>query len=143
MRGMNIDGDNMILGRMANEVAQYLLAGQDVTIVNAEKVIITGNKENIFKRFKHRTDLADRANPTHGPFFPKTPARIVRRTIRGMLPWRKPSGRAAYRRLRVFEGVPETMEGVEFTKIENADGARLGTHKTLRVDQLSRYLRGE
>ncbi|MHC1599069.1 MAG: 50S ribosomal protein L13 [Candidatus Methanofastidiosia archaeon] len=140
---MYIDGDYQILGRMANEVAQMLLAGEPVVIINAEKVIITGNKENIFKRFKHRTDLADRANPRKGPFFPKTSARLVRRSIRGMLPWGKASGREAYKRLKVFEGVPDEFNGKEFVKIKNADGAKLGTHKILTVAELSKYLKGE
>lgn len=140
---MFIDGDYQILGRMANEVAQLLLAGEPVVIVNAQNVIITGNRKEIYKRFKHRTDLADRGNPRRGPFFPKTSSRIVRRTIRGMLPWKKPSGREAYRLLTVYDTVPEELKDKEFVKIENADGARLGTHKIVTVSELSQYLRGE
>lgn len=140
---MYIDGDNLILGRMANEVAQMLMAGEPIVIVNAEKIIISGNKNDIFKRFKHRTDLADRGNPKRGPFFPKTSARIVRRTIRGMLPWGKPSGRDAFRRLKVFEGIPKEYVEAELVKVENADGDKLGTHKMVTVAELSKYLRGD
>lgn len=140
---MYIDGDFQILGRLANEVAQMLLAGESVTIVNAEKIIITGRKESTFNRFKHRTDLADRGNPRRGPFFPKTSDRLVRRVVRGMLPWRKSSGREAYRRLQVFEGIPDMLKENEFVKIENAEGTRLGTHKYVTVSELSNYLRGE
>ncbi|MBN1786206.1 MAG: 50S ribosomal protein L13 [Candidatus Methanofastidiosa archaeon] len=140
---MYIDGDNLILGRMANEVAQMLLAGEPIVIVNAEKIVISGNKEDIFKRFKHRTDLADRANPRRGPFFPKTSDKLVRRTIRGMLPWRKPSGREAFRRLEVYEGIPSKYSNKEFIRIENADGNNLGTHKIVTVAELSQYLRGD
>jgi len=140
---MYINGDNLILGRLANQVAQMLLAGESVVIVNAEKVIISGNRDDIFKRFKHRTDLADRANPRRGPFFPKTSDRIVRRTIRGMLPWNKPSGREAFRRLKVFEGLPSQYSEEELVRLENADGNNLGTHKIVTVAELSKYLRGE
>ncbi|MHC1604844.1 MAG: 50S ribosomal protein L13 [Candidatus Methanofastidiosia archaeon] len=140
---MYIDGNNQILGRMANEVAQLLLAGEKVVIINAEKVIISGSKEDIFKRFKHRTDLADRANPRKGPFFPKVSDKMVRRTIRGMLPWRKACGREAYKKLKVFEGIPEEYKDIEFIKLENADGNRLGTHKFITVGEVSKYLRGD
>ena len=140
---MYIDGDFQILGRLANEVAQLLLAGESVTIVNAEKIIITGSKESTFNRFKHRTDLADRGNPRRGPFFPKIADKLVRRVVRGMLPWRKSCGREAYRRLQVYEGVPENLMETEFVKIENANGTRLGTHKYITVLELSKYLRGE
>ena len=140
---MYIDGDNQILGRLANEVAQLLLAGESVVIVNADKIIITGNKESTFQRFKHRTDLANRGNPRRGPFFPKTGDRIVRRVIRGMLPYRKSSGKDAFKRLQVHEGMPEKYNDSEFTAIVNADGARLGTHKYVTISELSKYLRGE
>lgn len=126
---MHIDGENLILGRLANQVAQMLLAGESVVIVNAEKIVISGNRNDIYKRFKHRTDLADRGNPRRGPFFPKTSDKLVRRTIRGMLPWGKPSGREAFRRLKVFEGVPAQYSDTEFVSLEKADGNNLGTHK--------------
>jgi large subunit ribosomal protein L13 len=140
---MYIDGNYQILGRMANEVAQHLLAGEPVVIVNAENVIISGNRKEIYKRFKHRTDLADRANPRRGPFFPKTSARIVRRTIRGMLPWKKPCGREAYRLLTVYDQMPVELADKEFVQIQNADGNRLGTHKIVTIKELSQYLRCE
>jgi large subunit ribosomal protein L13 len=140
---MYIDGDNLILGRLANQVSQMLLAGESIVIVNADKIVISGNRDDIYKRFKHRTDLADRANPRRGPFFPKTPDRLVRRTIRGMLPWGKPSGREAFRRLKVFVGVPPQYADAELVRLEDADGNNLGTHKIVTVAELSNYLRGE
>ena len=120
-----------------------LLAGESVVIVNADKIVISGNREDIYKRFKHRTDLADRANPRRGPLFPKTSDRLVRRTIRGMLPWGKPSGREAFRRLKVFEGVPPQYSDTEFVRLDKADGNNLGTHKIVTIAELSKYLRGD
>ena len=60
-----------------------------------------------------------------------------------MLPWKKASGREAYRLLTVYDRVPVDLKDKEFVKIENADGARLGTHKIVTVSELSHYLRGE
>ena len=101
---ITINGKNAILGRLASYTAKKLLNGENVNIVNAEKIIITGNPMNIKQRY-----LADRrrGSPHHGPFFPRKPDLIVRRTVRGMLPYKTNRGRNAFKRLRVHIGVPE------------------------------------
>jgi len=103
-----VDATDQILGRMASIVAKRLLEGEQVTIVNAEKAIITGDPMRVKEKFKTKFDLARVVNPRRGPFFPRTPDRIVSRAIRGMLPWSKPRGKEAFRRLRVYRGVPES-----------------------------------
>ena len=47
-----IDGTNAILGRLASYTAKELLKGEEIIIVNCEKIIITGNKKNIEENFK-------------------------------------------------------------------------------------------
>ena len=59
-------------------------------------------------------------HPGKGPYHPRRPDRILRRAVRGMLPRRKPKGVEAYRRLRVYLGVPKEYEGVEFEVISEA-----------------------
>ena len=112
MRIINAEG--LILGRLASKVARMLLEGEEVVIVNAEKAIITGNREDIFAKFKQRTELRTRTNPRRGPFYPKRSDEIVRRAIRGMLPWKTNRGRRAFKKLRVYAGVPREFEGKEF-----------------------------
>ncbi len=98
-----IDGKNAILGRLASQTAKKLLKGESVTIVNAEKVIITGSPSSIKEKYlAHRR----RGSAHHGPFFPTRPDNIVRRTVRGMLPYKTNRGRSALRRLRVHIGTP-------------------------------------
>jgi large subunit ribosomal protein L13 len=104
---MIIDAENLILGRMAAFAAKKLLGGEEVIIINAEKAVITGNKEYIFRRYKQRIDRADIANPRKSPHFPRTPEGIVKRAVRGMLPYRKHKGREALKKLRVYRGTPE------------------------------------
>ncbi len=109
-----IDGENAILGRLASEVAKKLLEGENVIIVNAEKVVVSGDRQWLIKFFKQRRD---RGIVHFGPFYPKRSDRIVFRAIRGMLPYKKERGRKALRRLKVFLGVPEQYKNVEKVKI--------------------------
>ncbi len=116
---MIIDAENLILGRMASFAAKKLLQGEEIIIVNAEKAVITGKKEYIFRRYKQRIDRADLANPRKGPNFPRTPEGIVKRAVRGMLPFRKARGREALRKLRVFRGMPEKYKKGEAVPVDN------------------------
>mgnify|MGYP001772638296 CR=1 FL=1 len=108
-----IDAENKILGRIASLVAKELLSGRRVAIVNAEKAIITGNPGTIVRKYQTRRSIQSRMNPRKSPVQPRTPDRIVWKTVRGMLPMKKAKGREAIRRLRVFIGVPEELANVE------------------------------
>ena len=110
-----IDADGAVLGRLASYVAKKLLKGEEVHIINAEKAIITGDPQTIIKKYLEKIQ---RGNPHHGPFFPRQPHRILRRAIRGMLPYKKAKGRNALKRLRVYVGVPENLKGVEIVRMK-------------------------
>lgn len=105
-----IDAKNAILGRMASETAKMLKKGEDVVIINAEQAIITGDPKQIVGKYLKRRRIG---SPQHGPFFPKKPDMIVRRTVRGMMEYKKPSGRAAFKRLRVHIGLPQEFADKE------------------------------
>lgn len=121
------DAENQIVGRMASVVAKQLLEGEKVVIVNCEKAVLAGKPRTTNAHYDQRIK---RGNPLHGPYFPRGPDGIVRRAIRGMLPWDKSRGRTAYRNLDVFVGVPEEVQGKKFEKIEVADSAKLRTKST-------------
>ena len=104
---MIIDGKDAVLGRLASTTAKKLLSGEEVTIINAEKIILTGRPIEIKKQYLQRRQIG---SPQHGPFFPREPQKIVRRTIRGMLPYKTPRGRTAFKKLRVYTGT-NGMEG--------------------------------
>ena len=132
-----IDATEQILGRMASMIAQLLLDGERVSIVNTEKAVITGNTKQICEKYKVRFDLSRNVNPTKGPFYPRTPDRIVSRTIRGMLPWSKPRGKEAFRHLTVYRGVPESLEQGDFKSFEEASITRLNRGKYTTVGDVS------
>jgi large subunit ribosomal protein L13 len=134
---MIIDAENLILGRMASFAAKKLLEGEKIVVINAEKAVIIGNRDYIFNRYKQRIDRADIANPRKGPHFPRTPEGIVRRAIKGMLPFRKHKGRAALHNLEVFQGIPEKYKKADDVPIENI------LEKTARyttIGEISRFL---
>ena len=96
-----IDGMNSIMGRLASMTAKQLLKGEKIHIVNAEKVIITGDRDQIMNDYLERRR---RGSPHHGPFFPTRPDAIVRRCIRSMLPYKSNRGRVAFKNLTVSTG---------------------------------------
>ena len=112
-----IDGSEHIMGRLATHVAKQLLNGEDVTVVNAERIVITGKKESILEDYKHRRKIG---KTRKGPFYPRMPDRIFRRTVRGMVPYQQPRGRTAYKKLRVYVGVPKELEKQATTQVETA-----------------------
>lgn len=110
-----IDAKGLILGRMASNVAKRLLQGETVIILNAEKAAISGKRQHIVQDAKTFLEVG---HPRKGPIHHRRPDRIVSKTIRGMLPRRKPKGKQAYKRLRVYLGAPSEFEDKAETIVE-------------------------
>lgn len=118
-----IDATGCTVGRLSSYVAKELLNGEKVIVVNAEKAYLSGSKEFLIREYKEKRE---RGTQRKGPFFPRMPDRILKRTIRDMLPYQKPRGREAYKNLRVYIGVPdevkkeniETMDSFQFTGLK-------------------------
>ena len=117
-----IDATGLILGRMASTVAKRLLTGEAIVILNAEKAVISGKRRNKVRQAKAFLAVG---HPRKGPFHRRRPDTVVRRTVRGMLPRRKLKGQEAYKRLRVFLGVPEKFKVKEAETITNANAQKL------------------
>lgn len=132
-----IDANNLILGRMASTVAKRLLNGEEIKIINAEKAIISGRKDTTFDRYRL---YVDRGSREFGPRFPRRPDQIISRTIRGMIPHTKMTGRDAYNRLRVYIGVPPELSKENATTVEEASITRLSTIKYTALGDLSKKL---
>lgn len=120
-----IDASGQVMGRLASGIAKDLLRGRSVYVINAGKSVISGNQKYVLKSFKEKVDRGD---PYHGPFYPKTPERILKRVVRGMLP-KNARGREALKRLMVYRSMPESLEGRKFVRYDYA-GARSGERYT-------------
>lgn len=125
-----IDGRNLIYGRLASNVAEMIMDGEEVVVLNAESLIITGERDMIFERFKMRIDLGD-ATKRKGPFYPRRADLVFKRSVRGMIPWTTTSGRDAYRRLHVFVGTPKQFADCEKVRPEEAVREITGKYTTL------------
>ena len=132
-----INADGLIVGRLASITAKKLLEGDEVMIINAEKAILTGAKASIFREY-HETYV--RGSKEHGPYFPKRPDAIIKRTIRGMLPYTTQRGKDSIARLRVYIGTPSELEGQQAETLEQASVNRLSSYKYVQLGELSKLL---
>ena len=124
-----INADGLILGRMASEIAKKLLNGEKVIIVNAEKAIISGKRKSKVAEAKTFLEVG---SPGRGPFHYRRPDRMLRKTVRGMLPFKQPKGKTALKRLMVFIGVPQDLENQDMVTLKEAQAAKLkGPYFTL------------
>ena len=130
-----MDAENAILGRLCSEVAKYLLEGFAVNIVNCEKAVISGKKHSVLNEYRAMHKIHTHTNPRRGPFHPKRPDRLVRRTVRGMLPWKKSRGREAFHGLMTYISVPSEFSKAELIKPKFADSEKL-TCKKITVGDL-------
>jgi len=128
-----IDATDMPIGRLSSIVAKRLLNGEEIHIVNAERAIINGNKEEIIGRYRKKREIG--GTKRKGPYFPRMPHMIIKRTVRGMLPYQQPKGRNAYKKLRVYIGIPEELKEKEIEKLNLKKSVNYITLK-----ELSEYL---
>lgn len=132
-----IDAKNKVLGRIATYAAKQALLGEEVKIVNCELAVITGKKDEILARYNQRRQ---RGIPSRGPFFPRMPDRLVRRTVRGMLPWSQTRGREAFKRVLCYVGIPEEYASQKMVSVEGADLSKVINTNFLTVKELTRLL---
>jgi large subunit ribosomal protein L13 len=124
-----VNAEGLILGRMASKVAKKLLNGEKIIIVNAEKAVLSGKKKSKVAEAKEFLEVGA---PRKGPFHYRRPDRILRKTVRGMLPFKQPKGKQAYKKLKVFIGVPEDLKGQQMITLKEAQAAKLkGPYFTL------------
>ncbi len=126
-----IDADGLVLGRIATRAARllqgkhkatytpFLDTGDHVVIVNAEKVKLTGRKEEqkIYRR--HSGYLGGLKEERAGTVRRQHPVRLVEEAVRGMLP-KSTLGDAMYRKLKVYAGKDHPHQAQQPTVYEVA-----------------------
>lgn len=115
-----VDATNHIAGRMCSHVSKLLLKGNRVTIVNAERAMLSGNRYKTIDEYKEHLEINSVTNPIHGPFHPRRPDTILTKMVRGMVPKQKTRGIEAFQRLRVYIGVPEEMKSAKMQIFEDS-----------------------
>ena len=95
-----IDAENAVFGRICSLAAKKALEGNNVIIVNSEKTIITGNSQNVIKRYTEIRQKG-RSHSLKGPKISRSAFRLLKRGIRGMLPDHKAGiGKQALSRIK-------------------------------------------
>ena len=124
-----VDAEGQVLGRLATEIAAILRGknkpeftphmdmGDFVVVVNADKIVVTGKKEQQ-KLYRRHTGYPGGLREV--PFermMEKHPERVLEKAIRGMLP-KNTLGRQMYRKLKVYAGPHHKHEAQQPIKIE-------------------------
>ncbi|MBL7118612.1 50S ribosomal protein L13 [Candidatus Bathyarchaeota archaeon] len=124
--GVVFNAEGLILGRVASVVARTLLSGATVSVVNAEKAVVSGKRSRLVRRWKDFLKVKSMANPRkYGPFHSRRPDTILHDAIRGMLPTNKARGRSSLRRLKVHISVPEFLKESPMETIPEASSRNL------------------
>jgi large subunit ribosomal protein L13 len=111
-----IDGSGAVFGRICSFAAKKALEGDEVVIVNSEKVIISGNKKDIIGKFD--TLRKKGGHSQKGPKYSNIPYKMLKRSIRSMLPdFRKGQGKIALDKIKCYDGIPEELKDQKMIKI--------------------------
>ncbi|MBO8136851.1 MAG: 50S ribosomal protein L13 [Desulfotomaculum sp.] len=110
-----IDAEGKPLGRLAAEVARILRGkhkptytphvdtGDHVIVLNAEKVVLTGNKLRQKMYYRHSGYPGGLKQMTYEHFLQKSPEKVVEKAVKGMLP-KNSLGRKMFKKLKVYRG---------------------------------------
>ncbi|PIZ50944.1 50S ribosomal protein L13 [Candidatus Woesearchaeota archaeon CG_4_10_14_0_2_um_filter_33_13] len=135
------DGKGMVLGRLATLVAKDALLGEEVKVVNCEHVVISGKKTETVAHEKQKRDR--KGYPTKSAKFSRLPDRVVRRTIRGMLPWKLTRGKEAFKLIMCYIGVPEVLASEKMIHVEKLSVKKFPTLKYMTVGEVCKGLGGK
>jgi large subunit ribosomal protein L13 len=130
-----IDATDIILGRLAAYAAKQALLGETIRIVNAEKAVITGKPEFTLAAQKRKREMGA---PLIGPYYPRMPERIVKRTIRGMISYKKPRGKEAYARIRCYAGIPDDLKAEKLVTFKHMNIEK-SQAKYTTIEQISKH----
>ena len=132
-----IDGEGLLLGRLASIVAKRLLNGENIAIVNAEKTVISGSRARVLGNYRVKRERGSREG---GPFFPRRPDHILKRTIRGMLPYKCQRGVEAFKNVRVYVGIPVDFQGKAMETISDVHMTNLSHPQYVTLGAVSTFL---
>ncbi|MBR9690596.1 50S ribosomal protein L13 [Candidatus Woesearchaeota archaeon] len=135
-----INAKDLIVGRIATRVAKAALLGEEVAVLNCEKAVVTGSKQNVIAKFKRKREMGI---PSKGPFLHRSPDKLLKRIIRGMIPYKQHKGRVALKRVKCYKGIPKEFEGKEIITIKEANVSKMPNLKYVKLEYVSMILGGK
>lgn len=124
-----VDAEDMVLGRLATQVAQILKGktkptytphvdvGDFVIVINAEKIRLTGNKADQKNYYSHSGYQGGLKETSFKDMLAKHPERVIEKAVKGMLP-KNTLGRAMGMKLKVYAGSEHPHAAQNPRKIE-------------------------
>jgi large subunit ribosomal protein L13 len=134
-----VDATDCIAGRVCSHISKLLLKGNRVSVVNSENAMLSGNRYMTIDLYKRYLEINSVTNPIHGPFHPRRPDTLLTRMIRGMVPKTKTSGIEAFKRLRVYIGIPEELKNKKAEIFEDAKITRAPS-KYISVGEVAKQI---
>ena len=111
-----VDAEGVVLGRLASEVAKvirgkhkpiftpHMDTGDNVIVINAAKVKLTGRKAEQKTYFTHTGYMGHERHTPLGTVLAKHPERVIEKAVHGMLPKTALGRQVLRRKLRVYAG---------------------------------------
>jgi len=139
-RPIVVDATDHIAGRLASNVAKLLIKGNRVSVVNCEKIMMSGTRSNHIQEYREFLEINSIINYKHGPKHYRRPDTVMAKMIRQMLPFdRKPSGKESFQRLRTYIGSPKEIKSIEKIQFEKAKIRRAASNYT-QLGELCRVI---
>lgn len=132
-----VNAEGKVLGRLASEVAQYARDGEEVRVVNSEEAVISGDEKEVKKEYETKYE---RGRRDRGPYFPKRADKILKRTVRNMLPDGS-DGRETRSKVRTYLGVPDQMED-EVEEVDVKSGDEMKHRNYVKLGEVSDFIGG-
>ena len=124
-----IDASDKVLGRLATEIANILRgkkkpiftphmdAGDYVVVVNAERVVLTGNKLEKKTYYRHSGYVGGLKKTTAKEMLEKKPGNLIKFAVKGMLP-KTSLGRRQLTKLKIYAGPDHPHQAQKLEKLE-------------------------
>ena len=125
------DGNSLISGRLAAKVAKDLINGEEVAVINAQGIVLSGKPSANVDRMQRKRRLTDKRNPENAEKFPRVPYMLFKKTVRGMLPKKSQRGRDALKNLKVYNGAPAEIDASNALRPQDAQKKGLLKSMTL------------
>jgi large subunit ribosomal protein L13 len=124
-----VDAEGKALGRLSTEVARvlrgkhkamytpHLDTGDNVIVINASKVMLTGNKADQKTYFRHTGYMGGEKHIPFKKVLDQHPDRVIRLAVKGMLP-KNTLGREMLTKLRIYPGAEHAHAGQDPQPLE-------------------------
>jgi large subunit ribosomal protein L13 len=132
-----INAEGRVLGRLASEVAQ-IARDEEVAVVNSEDAVISGDEADTKANYKQKYERGRRDT---GPYYPKRADKILKRTVRNMLPYKESDGREQFSNVKTYLGLPERMED-EVKESQAKEGDSLKHRNYVKLGEVSEFIGG-